>query len=270
MSTRFPRVTIPNSEVRILPSSHVHQDFQILVALPHGYADTGRAFPVLYLLDANLNFGTVTETVRLLSVFQQLPEMIVAGIGYPVDGIFETSRFRTRDLTPTEVEGWDERARDLPAVPEAAGSGGAPAFLRFLREELVPFINASYRADGGDQALFGHSFGGLFALFVLFHEPGTLNRYIISSPAIWWDEGVIFSHEATCAATNSDLPARVFMSAGSLEGAPDAGSLMMRLANTLQGRNYAGLELTTHVFEEETHLSVVPATISRGLRVVFR
>ena len=38
---------------------------------------------------------------------------------------------------------------------------------------------------------------------------------------------------------------------------------------TLRSRSYDGLTLTTHLFEGETHLSVVPATISRGLRVVF-
>jgi hypothetical protein len=44
---------------------------------------------------------------------------------------------------------------------------------------------------------------------------------------------------------------------------------MKHLAETMIGREYEGLELTTHIFENETHLSVIPALMSRGLRVIF-
>jgi hypothetical protein len=37
----------------------------------------------------------------------------------------------------------------------------------------------------------------------------------------------------------------------------------------LKRRNYRGLVFGTHVFEGENHLSVVPATVSRGLRFVY-
>lgn len=39
---------------------------------------------------------------------------------------------------------------------------------------------------------------------------------------------------------------------------------------TLNQRAYKGLDLTTHIFEGETHLSVIPGTFSRGLREVFK
>jgi hypothetical protein len=44
---------------------------------------------------------------------------------------------------------------------------------------------------------------------------------------------------------------------------------MQTLAKTMQDRRYKNLEMKTHIFEDETHTSVAPATISRGLRVVF-
>jgi hypothetical protein len=37
----------------------------------------------------------------------------------------------------------------------------------------------------------------------------------------------------------------------------------------LERRKYKGLEFQAHFFEDETHGSVVPATISRGLRFVY-
>ena len=44
---------------------------------------------------------------------------------------------------------------------------------------------------------------------------------------------------------------------------------MLRMAETLSAREKRGLELTSHIFEGETHLSVIPATMSRGMRVLF-
>jgi hypothetical protein len=40
---------------------------------------------------------------------------------------------------------------------------------------------------------------------------------------------------------------------------------MIRLAQRLTSRKYVSLQLQSHIFEEETNLSVIPATFSRGL-----
>jgi len=47
-------------------------------------------------------------------------------------------------------------------------------------------------------------------------------------------------------------------------------SNMRKLAQRLRERNYPNLKLTTHVFEDETHISVTPATLSRGIRMVYQ
>lgn len=276
MSPQYAQVAISNSEVRMIPSSHVDQEFKILVAFPDSYADSDKTYPVLYVLDANWYFGTVTETVRMLPILGELPEMIVVGIGYPVKVTMEAVAVRTRDYTPTEVDGWYEEVvlKHYPEAPEYVASGEAAGFLQFIREELIPFIHSNYRTDPEDQAIVGHSFGGLFALYSLFHHPATFNRYVIASPSIWWDEGVTLKYESDFAANNSDLSAKVFMTVGGLEESEeDSDAAMMtnmrRLAETLQGRGYASLKLVTHVFDAETHVSVIPASISRGLKAVF-
>jgi hypothetical protein len=141
----------------------------------------------------------------------------------------------------------------------------------------MPLINSEYRTKPDDRALWGDSFGGLFGLFVLFHQPDAFNRYVIGSPSIWWDQAVAFTYESDYAANNSDLRAKVFMSVGELEepeGVPEAAAMAMvsnvyKMAELLQERNYPSLELTKHVFEGETHSSVLPMVLSRGLKVVF-
>lgn len=38
-----------------------------------------------------------------------------------------------------------------------------------------------------------------------------------------------------------------------------------RFAEALQRKNVSGLDVTFHVFEDEDHLSVIPAALMRGL-----
>lgn len=68
-------------------------------------------------------------------------------------------------------------------MPQIAGSTSC---LEFLREELIPFIEANYRADRdpSPRALTGSSFGGLFTLIALFTEPAPCGGYVAASPAV--------------------------------------------------------------------------------------
>ncbi len=270
VSTQRPQVAIPDTEMQLLSSSNVAQEFQIFVALPYTYATSGKAYPVLYVLDANAFFGTATETARLLAMLNDIPEIIIVGIGYPVNSFAEATGFRTRDYTITTVDTWyKETLKSVkPDAPEYVGSGGARNFLQFVGEELMPFINTTYRTIPEDSGICGFSFGGLFALYVLFHHPHTFQRYIIGSPTVWWDEAVIFNYERDFAANNTDLSAKVFMSVGSCESERMVTG-MQEMARIMQDRHYNNLELITHIFEDETHISVAPATFSRGLRAVF-
>jgi predicted alpha/beta superfamily hydrolase len=274
-----PPVTIPGSEVRLLPSSHVDQEYRLSIALPPGYdAEAEQRYPVLYLLDGDLAFPMVVSTLRGLLLGAEAPRLIIVGIGYPTDVLADWFVHRTRDYTPTDGENLGKQMRQaFPGLPEQIPGGGAGAFLSFIRDELMPFVHQSYRADPDDRVFMGDSLGGLFGLYTLFHRPDTFGRYIVGSPSIWWDSAVTFEYERAFAQRSKELAARVFMSVGSLEepGPNDESAAAKMVSNVreldriLNARKYAGLELTTHVFDDETHLSVIPATLCRGLRVVF-
>ena len=78
----------------------------------------------------------------------------------------------------------------------------------------------------------------------------------------------MFRLEAAYSVGHDDLEARVFMSAGSLEGmmVPD----MLRLAETLKTRGYEGLQVETQVLDGESHSSGAFLSMSRGLGSLFR
>ena len=293
--------TIPNSEVRLLKSQFVNQEFRIYVAKPTRWGVTdsaGTKYPVIYALDANGEFGTVAEVVRMAAFGPgEMPTAIVVGIGYPVAGMAETLNLRTRDYTPTRDTAFAGFAAGLWGNGVAPTPGGAEAFLKFIREELKPFIEKNYPADPADATLIGHSFGGLFAAYALLRQPEAFQRYVIASPSLWWDRKILFEYEKQYAAEHKDLAAKVFLSVGGLEntvelkksfanfppamlapmtayydraGYPEMVELLGPFAKALAGRRYPSLRVTSYVFPGETHSSVMPMIASRGLRVVFR
>lgn len=272
-----PPAYLARTTSRIIESAITGRTYQVSVALPRTYDQSGESYPVLYAVDANGQFGTVVETARSMADYEELvPELIIVGIGYPEGGHFAANGPKAVDLTPTKDAEWEE-ARAASEWPAPDGSGGAPAFLRFLREELIPLIEDEYRADAGDRALYGHSLGDLFAFHALLHGEGTFHKLIVASPSLWWDERVSFDHEAVFAEENEELPARVFFAVGELEDSEEysdevwgyMATDLRELVEVLERREYDGLEFEARFFADETHNSVIAPTISRGLRYIY-
>ncbi len=257
-----PQATLYDTEVRSLVSSFAEQEYRLFVALPRGYAESEERYPVLYVLDADILFGTITETARLLpleSFFlgrQSVPDLILVGIAYP-GGFDEMAQKRGRDFTPTAEFG---------AVPKSEPDGAA-RFFRFLKEQAIPFVDKTYRTDPGDRALIGASAGGIFILDTLLRHPGTFQRYVVASPRM--DE-IIFRHEAAYAEQHRDLRAVLYLSAGTegeIEQQIAAG--VEALHTSLSTRKYPGLRLTHESLEGENHVSAQPTAFTHGLKAVY-
>lgn len=114
----------------------------------------------------------------------------------------------------------------------------------------------------------GHSYGGLFGSSVWLTQPEIFQRFILVSSSLWYDDRVIFKLEQAYGDTHDSLPAKVSFAVGGRENRPMIDA-MQELIRVLQSRSYKGLTITSQVFEDETHNSVFPAALTRGLRVVF-
>ncbi|NER79954.1 MAG: hypothetical protein F6K42_10295 [Leptolyngbya sp. SIO1D8] len=86
-------VFIADTEVHPLYSEHVGDDFELWIAQPQaGFAPLSPSPPqVLYVLNANLFFGTAVEMTRLMhKLYGELPPLLVVGIAYPTaDGFLQ-------------------------------------------------------------------------------------------------------------------------------------------------------------------------------------
>jgi predicted alpha/beta superfamily hydrolase len=238
-----------------LPSKELAEQYQISIYLPAEYYQTDRVYPVVVLPDAFYMFGTVRESLDLLIYGGEVPPQVVVGIGYEVLSEGDWVRKRVRDFTHT-----------MPSAYPDAGRAGA--FLRMILDDLLPTVSRGYRVDLSDMTLVGNSLGGLFSTWVLLTHPEAFQRIIIGSPPFWWDQEVMLRLEEEAAGRLSDLPVEVFTSVGEKEGAGQV-SRWERFVTALRARDYPGLQLEAVIFPGETHTSVTPFTLSRGLRYLL-
>lgn len=77
----------------------------------------------------------------------------------------------------------------------------------------------------------------------------------------------LFEYEENYASTHSDMKARLLFTAGSNES--DLLEPLQRMVECLHARMYPGLEVLTHVFEDEGHISAGAASVSRALRTLY-
>jgi predicted alpha/beta superfamily hydrolase len=239
----------------LLHSDRLDRDFEVSVTVPQATPFLpGQKFPVVYALDSG--YGIAGPQGRLLGGTGAMAPAIIVSIGYrPGEaGLRNTDLLHNRT---TLVDG------------QTVGGGGA-AFEAFLLEDLKPFIEAKYPADPARSVLFGHSFGGLFAANVFADRPDAFAAYIIGSPSVWADPGVVSRVAASVGRAHGE---RIYLTVGEAEDrASGYGGTRMHdgftaLAATLRGR--PNVVLKTQVYGGETHLSYYPRLAADGLPFVL-
>ena len=244
------RVEIPNTQLLKMTSAIVGQEYDLYIHLPRNYGSKDQKYPVLYLLDAQWDFPLVTAIFGQQFYDGFLPGIVIVGITWGGKSPNHDS-LRARDLTPINVAALHQ-------------SGGAPKFLAFIKKELIPFIESNYRVSD-DRTLMGSSFGGLFTLYALFNETELFQRYVLTSPAVGWDNEVIYTYEKNYAEKNSRLPVKLFMAVGKLEEI----SGFQKFVDHLKARKYKGLSLQTRILENTGHSGTKAEGYTRGLQAVF-
>jgi predicted alpha/beta superfamily hydrolase len=155
-----------------LYSNVLHQQRSIDVYLPEESKDDPAArFETLYVLDGDWNARIVTDVVSFMRQVGFMPPVIVVSVPNHIDD--DGTNSRDHDMTPT-------------SSPDQAQSGGAKAFLAFLRSEFIPYVESHYPANGV-RSIHGHSYGGLFLFYVLMNDPSLFGGYVVLDPAMGWD-----------------------------------------------------------------------------------
>lgn len=244
-----------NTQVKIFQSKIIEDDFYLFISLPDDYNKSDKKYPVLYLLDGDVAYGMATSIARYLQFGNTIPELIIVGIGY---GALKKNEgnLRRRDYSISSELG-------------RSGTGGAPKFRNFLKEELIPYIETTYRTEPSNRTINGYSLGGLFATYTLFTEPELFNHYIIGSPHLSWDDYRIFTVQEEAFEKIDDIEAKVFISVGSEEDEEKYFNPIDEIVTLIDEKGYESLKMETKVFDGGTHLICPPEALAYGLVSVF-
>jgi predicted alpha/beta superfamily hydrolase len=250
---QYPRVDIPGSEVRKLTSSIVAgQEYDLHILLPSGYKNSGKKYPVVYLMDSQWDFPLVKSLYGEHYFDGFIPELIVVGVTW--GGINPNAdSLRARDYTPTKEN----------RLPQ---SGGADNFLSFMKNELFPFIEKNYKADALNRALMGCSLGGLFTLYTLFTQPELFSGYAAASPAVGWDSEVLYKYEREFSKKKLSKPIRLYMTIGDVERSRPAYE---KFAASVTSRNYPLVRAHSKILENTGHSGTKSETYGRGMQYIF-
>ena len=264
------------SEPFILPASEYWMEGDLHVALARPMYATGPV-PLVVLLDGHTMFLSAAEFARTVSLVTMgtLPPLAVLGVWRDAADPLEYVSTRFRDYTPYEwvlpgpFAGDNEMARH--------GTGGAAGLLDELVGAVLPSVRD--RLDVGEVAVGGWSLSGLFAAWAWRERPDVFAHLLAISPSLWWHDARLVA-EGVPPRSGS----RAFISAGQHEEGDVSNVWPQRFANADQrsmaamvrnARSYgaacsaAGIATDTVVFPDEHHVTLMPASMSRGLRHLF-
>lgn len=233
--------------------------YRIFSAVPH---TSGDPRPILYMLDGNGLFPLVVNRAIHKLPADKLP--IIIGIGYPIDEAFP-KQLRDYDYTP-RVSGDDFQQ-----------GGGSDELYQFLDSQIRPWAEQTFVFDKQKQTLFGHSFGGLFALMAYQNHPNAFNTFVSASPSLWWGKGEMINLDKL---TRPQKASPIFITLGGLEEKPDLSKLSEEQIKHYQSRSsWIGArklcaEIASHgreceftLFPNKNHGSAIPDAINKALEV---
>jgi hypothetical protein len=192
-------------------------DFLVHIILPPDY-DENKEYPVFLMTDPAYWFKFIPDLRQLISDGEIEPLIFVTlGYDYDRNGAGEEERFDKFIVHQKE-------------------------FLDFITNDLIQTVDVNYKVDESRSVFFGHSWGGLFSDYALFHSDNydkqPFSNYIIGSAALWmyekpefwneyipegYDESIITEHTACNRdydyfERNETMNKNVFICAGGREG----------------------------------------------------
>lgn len=157
--TFIPFLTFGQQTVEInFPSKNLFDTRRVWIALPEYYNIRKDSFHVIYLLDGDN---------------QSLFNLTVAAKRFLENNAVDLNDF---NAPASIVIGIEQKDRGKDFVDSAAN------FLKFLSDELLPYVQTKYRTLPYT-VLIGHSLGGRFALYSFLNRPDLFNAIITGSPA---------------------------------------------------------------------------------------
>ena len=234
-----------------LPSAIYDAPREINVWLPPGYAESGRSYPVLYLLDGgqDQDFHHISGLAQLGTVNGTTRDVIVVGVA-SVD--------RRNELALPTL--------NAELIARYPTQGQSDRFRRFLAGEVLPFVEARFRTNG-ETALMGESLAGLFVVETFLKEPRMFDAWVAVSPSLWWDDGQLARQAGAHLRDHSNDSRTLILTMGD-EGA-EALALMETLTGNLRDHAMPGVTWDFRPRPTESHATIYHGAALDAFRSLY-
>lgn len=217
---------------------------ELQIILPENFNPNQKSYSVIYVTDGERR-TTITKSITDFMKYAKMTSDVV------IVGIINVDR--NRDFTPTKME------KRYPT------SGGADTFIKYLEEEVKPFVVKNY-GKNNKHILTGHSFGGLFSMYTFLTNPTLFDAYVSSDPSFWWDDQFL-NKLAKEKLPNLKGEQHVLFINGR-DGIPFERMGIAGMKSVLEEYAPASLDWKLTSYPNETHTSVLLKGYYDGLRFV--
>ena len=207
----------------------------IFVYLPPSYFENqAKHYPVLYMHDGKNLFD---------------PAKAFGGVAWEVDDTNDdlVAQGLMREVIVVGIDNNADRMSEYTPVSDPTyGGGNGDAYLDFVAQELMPHINASYRALTGPEntLIGGSSLGGLISFWAGWTRSNIFGTAICMSSSFWWnDRSMIRMVESH---TGAKIPARFYIDAG---GISDGAENTAAMRDALEAHGYLHGQDLFHWYE---------------------
>ena len=251
-------------ETHKIHSKILDEDRSYILELPSSYETSKINYPVLVLLDGEVNYHSHSGILNHMTQGGQIPEMIIVAI-INVD--------RVRDFTPTN---YLTNLNGSSAVENHKTSGGSKEFLQFMEQELLPKIEKNYRTNSF-RTLVGISHGGLLVGSAFVSKETSFNAFISMDPSFWWDDQyVVRQLEKTD--LNQIKEKRIYVSTAdkfeNFEGIPHVFTANINSHEsfnaTLKNKGFSPAKVKLEYFTEENHWTVALMSLYHGMLFIYK
>jgi predicted alpha/beta superfamily hydrolase len=255
-----------------ITSNITGKEYLLEISFPKSYSTKDSiSYPVLYVADGrDLTVPSLRAAQKFMMDSKEYEQVIIVGISSAIDRS-SWKIDRAQDYTPSIDTLKQKEIEKYLKLPEGSlVIGEAAKFLECIKTEIIPFIDKSYKTNN-DRGIAGHSLGGLFTTYCLVNSDGYFTRFGISSPTLTWDNEKLLNQAVTQFNENKtwDLPqTKVFISVGGKDY-PNYLYCFVKFYTTLERCDYKNINLQYQIFEKETHMSIIPASMSRILSVLY-
>lgn len=260
-----PRYAMPATETWDITSPG-GEVYRIFVSKPADDSDAPEdGYPVLYVLDGNAYFGSFAQA-RWVSEYLPIGKAIIVGVGYPGDDAWDVRRLN--DFTAALLDPPPRQWRSLAQYK----SGARKQFLDFMIGTLRTEINRRYKTDPDRHSLFGHSLGGLFALYALYERPQAFHSIVAASPSMEWNaQGILdderaFTTRVLAGKVTASSRLMVVVGDRDTDDDPEPARALIDRLDQLSGR---GVRARLLRYPDEIHVTVPARSVTDVLRFAF-